>query len=68
MPKFKNEESIKDKIVECHRRGTCDSYGRSVRVTDSSGYRIPIARPRFGSGSVVKTYVYREGRMVLKNG
>jgi hypothetical protein len=65
---FKNEEDIKDKIVECHRRGTCDSYGRSVRATDSAGHRVAVARPRFGSSSVVKTYVYREGRMVLKNG
>jgi hypothetical protein len=68
MPKFKNEESIKDKIVECHRRGVCDSYGRSITITNSAGHRVAIAKPRLGSSSVVKTYVHREGKMVLKNG
>lgn len=66
---FKNEENIKEKIVEAHQRGVCDSYGRSIKVTNCAGYRITIAKPRFRSGSsVAKTYVYREGRMVLKNG
>ena len=64
MPKFKNEESIKEKIVECHRRGVCDSYGRTVKVTNSVGQRVPIARPRFGSGSVVKKAVYENGKLV----
>lgn len=68
MPRFKNEDNIKDKIVECHKRGTCDSSGRSVKVTNSSGRKVFIAKPRFGLSSVVKTYVYRKGRMVLKNG
>ena len=65
MPKFKNEENIKEKIVECHRRGTCDSYGRSVKVTNSAGHSVVIARPRFRLGSsVVKRYVYKEGKLV----
>ncbi len=65
---FKNEENIKAKIVECHRRGVCDSSGRSVKVTNSAGKKVFIAKPRFNISSIVKTYVYREGRMVLKNG
>ncbi len=65
---FKNEENIKDKIVECHKRGVCDSSGRSVKVMNAAGQRVFIAKPRFSSSAVTKTYVYREGRMVLKNG
>jgi hypothetical protein len=63
---FKNEEVIKEKIVECHRRGVCDRNGESVKITDSSGRKIFVAKPRFGLSSMVKTYVYRNGRMVLK--
>jgi len=65
MPKFKNEENIKDKIVECHRRGVCDSYGRSVKITNCAGQGVFIARPRRLS-SVVQTYIYKDGGMVLK--
>lgn len=65
---FKNEDVIKDKIVNGYRRGVCDSSGRSVKVTNSAGHRVFIAKPRFSSSSVVKTYVHRNGKMVLKNG
>lgn len=65
---FKNEDAIKEKIVDGYRRGVCDSSGRSVKVTNATGQKVYIAKPRFGSGSVAKTYVYRKGRMVLKNG
>ena len=60
---FKNEEVIKDMIVSGHKRGACDSGGASVKT--SSGF---IAKPRIGYGSVVKTYVCRNGKVVLKNG
>lgn len=61
---FKNEDVIKEKIVDGYRRGVCDSSGRSVKM----GNGVFVAKPRLGSSSVVKTYVYREGKMVLKNG
>ena len=64
---FKNEEDIKAKIVECHKRGVCDSSGRSIKVTNSDGKKVFIAKPRFSSSSVVKTYVHRNGKMVLKS-
>lgn len=63
---FKNEDAIKSLIVAGHRRGICDSSGRSIKKTNASGQRIVTARPRFGASSVVKTYVYRNGKMVLK--
>ncbi len=57
---FKNEEDIKDKIVECHKRGVCDSSGRSIKVTNSAGKQVFIAKPRFNSSSsVVKRYVFK---------
>ena len=57
---FKNEEDIKAKIVECHKRGVCDSSGRSIKVTNSAGKKVFIAKPRFNlSSSVVKRYVYK---------
>lgn len=65
---FKNEDDIKAKIVRCHRQGVCDSSGNSIKVTNSAGRKVYIAKPRFGSSSVVETYVYRNGKMVLKNG
>ena len=65
---FKNEEDIKAKIVECHKRGVCDSSGRSIKVMNSAGKKVYVAKPRFNSSSVVKTYVHRNGKMVLKNG
>ena len=64
---FKNEENIKDMIAECHKRGVCDSDGNSVSTVDSAGKKVSTAKPKPLS-SVVKTYVYRKGRMVLKNG
>ena len=60
---FKNEEDIKAKIVESHRRGVCDSNGRSVRAVDG---RL-IAKPTSFS-SAAKTFVYRKGKLVSKNG
>ena len=65
---FKNEENVKSMIVDAHKRGVCDSSGRSIKVKNSAGNRVSIAKPRFNLSSVVKTYVYRKGRMVLKNG
>ena len=57
---FKNEEDIQAKIVECHKRGVCDSNGRSIKVTNSAGEKVFIAKPRFNlSSSVVKRYVYK---------
>ncbi len=59
---YKNEDGIKALIVEGHKRGICDSNGASVKV----GGRF-IAKPRCPS-SMVETYVYRKGKMVLKDG
>jgi len=59
---FKNEDCIKDKITEAHRRGVCDSSGRSIK-TSSGVTAKPVITP-----SCAKVYVYREGKMVLKNG
>lgn len=63
---FKNEDAIKDKIVECHRRGICDSNGNSIKITNCAGQKVFVAKPRFGSSSVIKTYVYKNGKVVLK--
>lgn len=60
---FKNEEKIKDMIVSAHIRGACDSQGRSMKTTDGRF----IAKPA-SLGSTAKTYVYKNGKMVLKNG
>jgi hypothetical protein len=65
---FKNEDGIKDRIVEAHGRGVCDSNGNSIKTTNAAGQRVFIAKPRFGLSSAIKTYVCRKGRMVLKNG
>ena len=59
---FKNEDIIKDKIVKGRRRGICDRNGSSLKVNG-----IFTAKSRSFS-SLVKTYVFREGKMVLKNG
>jgi len=64
---FKNEDDIKAKIFEAHRRGVCDSNGKSIRRMNTGGKRVFVTRPRHVS-SVTKTYVYRNGKMVLKNG
>ncbi len=61
---FKNEDDIKTMIVNGHRRGVCDRNGSSVRV-NINGRKGFIAKPRQYS-SAAKTYVYREGKMVLK--
>lgn len=66
---FKNEDSIKQKIVDGHRQGVCDKDGRTDFILDASGRRGAIAKRRpLLPGSVVKTYVLRNGEMVLKNG
>ena len=65
---FKNEDVIKEKIVNGYRRGVCDSDGRSIKVTNAAGQRVAVAKPRFHPSSVAQVYVYREGKMVLKNG
>ena len=58
---MKNEELIKDMIVSAHRRGACDSNGASVKNEDGRF----IAKPRTFS-SATKTYIYKDGGMVLK--
>ena len=63
---FKNEDSIKAKIVAGHRNGVCDKNGSSIKVTDAAGRQIYIPKPRFRPSSAVKVYVYREGIMVPK--
>ena len=63
---FKNEDCIKEKIVTGRRNGVCDSNGASVKVTDAFGNKVYIAKPRFRPSSAVKTYVCRQGKMVLK--
>lgn len=63
MAYFKNEDGIKALIVDGHRRGVCDSNGASIKRNG-----VFVAKPRFGSSSVAKTYVCRNGEMVLKNG
>ena len=65
---FKNEDVIKEKIVDGYRRGVCDSDGRSVKVINAVGQQVVVKKPRFSSSSAVKVYVFREGKMVLKNG
>lgn len=64
---YKNEDGIKALIVAGHERGVCDSDGNSMKVTNAAGQKVYVAKPKRHS-SVTKTYVYREGRMVLKNG
>ncbi len=53
---FKNEDGIKAKIAEGHRRGVCDSDGKSVPVFDINGKKAYIAKPRNMSSSVTKRY------------
>lgn len=57
---FKNEDCIKDLITKAHRNGTCDSDGKSVKRDG-----VYIAKPKAFS-STAKTYVYKDGRMVIK--
>ena len=59
---FKSEDKIKALIVNGHRRGVCDRNGASIKING-----VFVAKPRLFS-SVAKTYVYREGKKVLKNG
>lgn len=59
---FKNENEIKNMIVKAHRGGTCDSNGESVKKDGRF-----IAKPRTMS-SAAKTFICRDGKMVLKNG
>ncbi len=58
---MKNEELIENMIVDAHRRGSCDINGKSIKSEDGR----MIAKPRIGSG---KTYIFQDGKMVLKNG
>ena len=60
-----NEDNIKAMIVDGHKRGVCDTDGVSAKVTNTAGKRVFIAKPRIFS-SAAKTYVYRNGEMVLK--
>lgn len=59
---FKNENKIKDMIVKAHRGGVCDRNGESIKKDGRF-----IAKPRLFS-SMAKTFVCRNGKMVLKNG
>ncbi len=61
---FKNENKIKDMIVAGHRRGICDRNGDSVK----NGNGVFVAKPAFGHGSTVSTFICRKGKMVLKDG
>ena len=63
---FKNECAVKDMISKGHKRGVCDGSGRSVKVVDGVGCKVTIARP-ITTPSSAKTYVYRDGKMVLKD-
>ena len=60
---MKNEDVIKDMITRGHHFGTCDSSGNSIKTSD--GRFITKPRPL---SSAAKTYVLRDGKMVLKNG
>jgi hypothetical protein len=57
---FKNEEAIKQMIVDGHKRGVCDSEGDSLCINGRA-----IAKPR-PLGSAAKTYVVRNARVVFK--
>jgi hypothetical protein len=61
MPKD-NTREIKDAIVRSHKWGKCDIDGVSIR--DGNGGMT--AKPRCMSGCNARTYVYRDGKMVLK--
>lgn len=63
---YKNEDSIKAQIFDGHRRGVCDSDGKSIKVINAAGQRVFVAKSRFYPSSAVKVYVYRDGKMVLK--
>ena len=54
---YKNEDVIKDMIVQSHKNGTCDRNGVSVRK-DIDGQRVFMAKPRSFS-SAAKTCTYR---------
>lgn len=58
---------LKEKIVDGRRRGVCNKNGQSYFTTDNSGRRGPKPTPSKGlDSSAAKTYIYRDGRMVLK--
>lgn len=64
---FTDIDSIKQKIVDGHRRGVCNKNGETDFSTDNLGRRTPRPRPSKGlNSSTARTYVYREGKMVLK--
>lgn len=58
---MKNEDAVKNMIVSAHKRGTCDSDGASIKSSDGRS----IAKPKTYS-SASRTYVYRDGKAVLK--
>lgn len=58
---YKNEDKIKDMIVDAHRNGTCDRDGKTIKTASGR----PIAKPR-SLPSTAKTYVFQDGEMVLK--
>lgn len=62
MTKFKNEETIKEMIVDGKRRGVCDGEGDSIH--DSFG-RAKAKTHNLGCAAV--TYIYRNGKMVKRN-
>lgn len=60
-------EQIKSKIIDGHRRGVCNKNGQSFFTTDNSGRRGPKPVPSKGlNSSAARTYVFRDGKMVLK--
>lgn len=57
----RQEEKIKQAIVDGHRRGVCDSEGRSV--LNEQGLMTAQGRTL---GPTARTFVYRNGKMVEK--
>jgi hypothetical protein len=57
---MKNEEKIKDMIVDGHKRGVCDSSGASIKIGG-----VFVAKP-ITTNSAAKTYVFRDGKIVPK--
>jgi hypothetical protein len=49
------QEEVKRMIMDGHRRGVCDTYGRTIKTEQGR----PVAQPRFKyRGSVIKTWRY----------
>ncbi len=62
---YKNEDKIKDMIVDGHNRGVCDRNGASVTTMNFLDQRVVTAKPR-SLPSTAKTYIFKDGEMVLK--